>query len=226
MNKRLTTQGKKINERDRQLVIGVYLGCLNYNLTARLTGIATNSVKNIVKKERQKDPKNFAKLCTKLQKKNNELLERALEITQDEQFIRASRCYIANPYKLNQYMNLQDRQLISRNKLLYDAKIKALTYEAMRIERALKLRDLKALTNLLKEAKKDTSLYEPIDLEFLETPAFYGMNNRTKYLSSESKENYIRKIETYLKEKGYDLTNVDLHDFIADKKEAFNYYYF
>ena len=133
---------------------------------------------------------------------------------------------MTNPYKLNQYMNLQDRQLISRNKLLYDAKIKALTYEAMRIERALKLRDLKALTNLLKEAKKDTKHYEPIDLEFLDTPAFYGANYGNKYLSNERKENYIRKIEAYLKEQGYNLENVDLHDFIADKKEAFNYYYF
>lgn len=219
-------QGKKISEEKRQIVIGTYLGCLNYNLTARITGIAPNSVKNIVREYRKKNPKNFAKLCTKIQKENNTILEDALERTQEAQFLSASYRYMDNPYKLNQYMNLQDRQLISRNKLLYEAKREALSYEAERIERALKLRDLKQLTKLLKEAEKDTKLYEPIDLEFLETPAFYGYNDNKKYLSKEKKAKYIEAIEDYLKYKGYDLTNLDINNYVADKKEAYNYYYY
>lgn len=219
-------QGKKLNEDIRKQVIGVYLGCLNYNLTARLTGIAPNSVKNIVRKEREKKPKDFAKLCTKLYKKNNKLIEQKLEEVQDAQFLSASYSYADNPFRLNQYMNLQDRQLISRTKLLYDAKRSAINYEARRIERALKLRDLKQLTRLLKEAEKDTALYEPIDLDFLGTPAFYGHNDRRRRLSPSKEEEYITQIEDYLKAKGYDLTNIDLKEFIVDKKDAFNYYYY
>ena len=219
-------QGKKLNEDIRKQVIGVYLGCLNYNLTARLVGIAPNSVKNIVRNERKKNPKDFAKLCTKLYKKNNKLIEQRLEEVQDAQFLSAMYHYGDNPYKLNQYMNLQDRQLISRNKLLYDAKVKALSYEALRIERALKLRDLKQLVRLLKDAEKDTPLYEPIDLDFLGTRAFYGYNERERRLTPTEEADYIKKIEDYLKAKGYDLTNIDLKEFVVDKKEAFNYYYY
>lgn len=219
-------QGKKLNEDIRKQVLGVYLGCLNYNLTAKLVGIAPNSVKNIVETERKKNPKEFAKLCTKLYKKNNNLLEQRLEEVQDAQFLSATYHYADNPFRLNQYMNLQDRQLISRNKLLYDAKIKALSYEALRIERALKLRDLKQLVKLLKEAEKDTPLYEPIDLDFLGTSAYYGINDHKRNLSLTQEENYIKKIEDYLKGNGYDLTNIDLKEFITDKKEAFNYYYY
>ena len=220
------TQGKKLNEDIRKQVIGTYLGCLNYNLTARLTGIAPNSVKNIVKQEQENNPRNFAKLCTKLYKKNNKLIEEQLEKVQNEQFLSASFHYGDNPYKLNKYMNLQDRQLISRNKLLYDAKIRALSYEALRIERALKLRDLKQLVKLLEEAEKDTCLYEPIDLDFLGTSAYYGVNDKEKKLTPTEEANYIKEIEDYLKRKGYDLTNIDLKEFITNKKDAFNYYYF
>ena len=61
-------QGKKISADLRAKVIGVYLGCLSYRQTAKLVGIAPNSVKNIIKKEKKTNAKNFAKLCTELYK--------------------------------------------------------------------------------------------------------------------------------------------------------------
>ena len=219
-------QGKKFNDTFRQEVLGVYLGCLNYNLTARTFNIATNSVKNIVRQERKKDPKNFAKLCTKNYKKGNEKLVRNLELTQDALFDLAGFKYMDNPFMLNQFMNTQDRQLISRQKLLYDAKIKALTYEALRIERALKLRDLKALTKLLKEAKKDTKLYEPLDFAFLGKTGHYGFTDDEQRLSAEQRKQYIIAIEEYLKTNGYDLKGLNIEDYIASTKDVTNYYYY
>ena len=115
MKQRLTTQGKKIDENAKKVVIGAYLGCLNYNLTARLTGVAPNSVKNIIEREKKEHPKEWAKTLTKAYKKYNKTLERALEITQDDQFISASASFMNYPYRLNQYMNLQDRQLYRKN---------------------------------------------------------------------------------------------------------------
>lgn len=219
-------QGKKFNDTFRQEVLGVYLGCLNYNLTARTFNIATNSVKNIVRQERKKDPKNFAKLCTKNYKKGNEKLVRNLELTQDALFDLAGFKYMDNPFMLNQFMNTQDRQLISRQKLLYDAKIKALTYEALRIERALKLRDLKALTKLLKEAEKDTALYEPLDFAFLGKTGHYGFTDDEQRLSAEDRKQYIIAIEEYLKTNGYDLKGLNIEDYIASTKDVTNYYYY
>ena len=219
-------KGKKYNPIDRSRALGVYLACLNYKETSRITGLAPNTIKNIVNEEKEKNPLNLAKACTNLYKKNNKLIEQKLEEVQEAQFLSASYNYMENPYKLNQYMNLQDRQLISRTKLLYEAKKEAIAYELLRIERALFLRDLKQLTQLLKDAEKETKNLEPIDLEFLETPVFYGRNNKEKFLTNSKKEEYIKTIEDYLKAKGYDLTNIDLKEFIADKKEAFNYYYY
>lgn len=222
---KLTTQGKKLNESVRKQVIGVYLGCLNYNLTARLTGIAPNSVKNIIEREKKKNPKEWAKTLTKVYKKNNKLLERALEITQDDQFISASANLMNYPYRLNQYMNLQDRQLIERTKALYQAKTWALTYEAKRIERALKLKQYDKLSKLITQAKKDTKLYEPIDFVFLETPAFYGVNYHDNSITEEKLEKYIKQIEEDLAYKGYNIEETNIRDFIADANTFNNYYY-
>lgn len=225
MSNRLTTQGKKLNENVRKQVIGVYLGCLNYNLTARLTGIAPNSVKNIIEREKKKNPKEWAKTLTKVYKKNNKLLERALEITQEDQFLSASASFMDYPYRLNQYMNLQDRQLIERNRALYEAKRQALTYEAMRIERALRLKQYDKLSKLITQAKKDTKLYEPIDFIFLETEAYYGVNYHDKKIDAETLEKYITGIEDYLATKGYNIEETNIRDFIADANEFNNYYY-
>ena len=225
MRQKLTTQGKKLNENVRKQVIGVYLGCLNYNLTARLTGIAPNSVKNIIEKEKKQNPKEWAKTLTRVYKKYNKALERALEITQDDQFISASANFMNYPYRLNQYMNLQDRQLIERTKALYDAKRSALTYEVQRIERALKLKQYDKLSKLITQAKKDTKLYEPIDFVFLETPAYYGVNYHDKKLDAETLEKYIVGIEDYLASKGYNIEETNIRDFIADANKFNNYYY-
>lgn len=225
MKNKLTTQGKKLNENVRKQVIGVYLGCLNYNLTARLLGIAPNSVKNIIEREKRKNPKEWAKILTKVYKKNNRLLEKALEITQDNQFLSAGASFMDEPYKLNQYMNLQDRQLISRTKLLYDAKVSALKYEAERIERALRLKQYDKLSKLITQAKKDTKLYEPIDFVFLETPAYYGANYHDKRIDAETLEKYIAGIEQSLASKGYNIEETNIRDFIADAKDFNNYYY-
>ena len=221
MRQKLTTQGKKLNENVRKQVIGVYLGCLNYNLTARLTGIAPNSVKNIIEKEKKKNPKEW----TKVYKKNNKLLERALEITQEDQFLSASASFMDYPYRLNQYMNLQDRQLIERNRALYEAKRQALTYEAQRIERALRLKQYDKLSKLITQAKKDTKLYEPIDFVFLETEAYYGVNYHDKKIDAETLEKYIAGIEDYLATKGYNIEETNIRDFIADANKFNNYYY-
>ena len=225
MRQKLTTQGKKLNENVRKQVIGVYLGCLNYNLTARLTGIAPNSVKNIIEKEKKKNPKEWAKTLTKVYKKNNKLLERALEITQEDQFLSASASFMDYPYRLNQYMNLQDRQLIERNRALYEAKRQALTYEAQRIERALRLKQYDKLSKLITQAKKDTKLYEPIDFVFLETEAYYGVNYHDKKIDAETLEKYIAGIEDYLATKGYNIEETNIRDFIADANKFNNYYY-
>lgn len=222
---KLTTQGKKLNESVRKQVIGVYLGCLNYNLTARLVGIAPNSVKNIIEREKKQNPKEWAKTLTKVYKKYNKLLERALEITQDDQFISASANFMNYPYRLNQYMNLQDRQLIERNRALYEAKRQALTYEAQRIERAFKLKQYDKLSKLITQAKKDTKLYEPIDFVFLETDAYYGVNYHDKKIDAETLEKYIVGIEDYLTSKGYNIEETNIRDFIADAKDFNNYYY-
>ena len=223
--KKLTTQGKKLDENLRKQVIGVYLGCLNYNLTARLVGIAPNSVKNIIEREKKQNPKEWAKTLTRVYKKYNKALERALEITQDDQFISASANFMNYPYRLNQYMNLQDRQLIERTKALYDAKRSALTYEVQRIERALKLKQYDKLSKLITQAKKDTKLYEPIDFVFLETPAYYGVNYHDKKLDAETLEKYIVGIEDYLASKGYNIEETNIRDFIADANKFNNYYY-
>ena len=225
MSRKLTTQGKKLDENVRKQVIGVYLGCLNYNLTARLTGIAPNSVKNIIQREKKQNPKEWAKTLTRVYKKYNKALERALEITQDDQFISASANFMNYPYRLNQYMNLQDRQLIERSKALYDAKQSALNYEARRIERAFKLKQYSKLSKLITQAKKDTKLYEPIDFVFLETPAYYGVNYHDNSITEEKLEKYIESIENYLTTKGYNVEETNIRDFIADANTFNNYYY-
>lgn len=219
-------QGKKFNDTFRQEVLGVYLGCLNYNLTARTFNIATNSVKNIVRQERKKDPKNFAKLCTKNYKRGNEKLVRNLELTQDALFDLAGFKYMDNPFMLNQFMNTQDRQLISRQKLLYEAKRQAIVYEIKRIERALFLRDLDALVKLLKEAKKDTKLYEPLDFAFLGKTGHYGFTDDEQRLSAEDRKFYIEAIEKFITEDGYNLNDFNIEDYIASTKDVTNYYYY
>lgn len=218
-------QGQKISEEKRKEVIGTYLGCLNYSLTSRLTGIAPNSVKNIINKERTKKPKDFAKLCTKNYKRLNKQLEAHLQETQNNVFLSASYYYLDNPYLLNQFMHKQDEQLIIRQKLLYDAKISALQYEAKRIERALFLRDIKQLIALLKEAEKDTKDYEPIDFNLLGKTGHYGYTDKEQKLSAEERKLHIKQIENYLEYKGYKLDAIDIEQFIADKDEAVNYYY-
>lgn len=219
-------QGKKFNDTFRQEVLGVYLGCLNYNLTARTFNIATNSVKNIVRQERKRDPKNFAKLCTKNYKRGNEKLVRNLELTQDALFDLAGFKYMDNPFMLNQFMNTQDRQLISRQKLLYEAKRQAIVYEIKRIERALFLRDLDALVKLLKEAKKDTKLYEPLDFAFLGKTGHYGFTDDEQRLSAEDRKFYIEAIEKFITEDGYNLNDFNIEDYIASTKDVTNYYYY
>ena len=219
-------QGKKFNDTFRQEVLGVYLGCLNYNLTARVFNIAPNSVKNIVRQERKKDPRNFAKLCTKNYKRGNEKLVYNLEKTQEAVFDLAGFKYMDNPFMLNQFMNTQDRQLISRQKLLYDAKIKAICYEATRIERALFLRDLDALVKLLKEAKKDTKLYEPLDFAFLGKTGHYGFTDDEQRLSAKDRKLYIEAIERYLEDNGHNLKDFNIEDYIASTKDVTNYYYY
>lgn len=219
-------QGKKFNDTFRQEVLGVYLGCLNYNLTARTFNIATNSVKNIVRQERKKDPRNFAKLCTKNYKKGNEKLVRNLELTQDALFDLAGFKYMDNPFMLNQFMNTQDRQLISRQKLLYEAKRQAIVYEIKRIERALFLRDLDTLVKLLKEAKKDTKLYEPLDFAFLGKTGHYGFTDDEQRLSAEDRKFYIEAIEKFITEDGYNLNDFNIEDYIASTKGVTNYYYY
>ena len=219
-------QGKKFNDTFRQEVLGVYLGCLNYNFTARVFKIAPNSVKNIVKQYRKKDPRNFAKLCTKNYKKGNEKLVRNLELTQDALFDLAGFKYMDNPFMLNQFMNTQDRQLISRQKLLYEAKRQAIVYEIKRIERALFLRDLDALVKLLKEAKKDTKLYEPLDFAFLGKTGHYGFTDDEQRLSAEDRKFYIEAIEKFITEDGYNLNDFNIEDYIASTKDVTNYYYY
>lgn len=218
-------QGRKFNYDFKQKVLGVYLGCLNYNLTAKICKIAPNSVKNIVKETRKKDPKGFAKLCTKNYKKNNKKLAEILERTQELVFDSVGYSYCDNPYKLNQFMHIQDKQLIQRQKLLYEAKIKALTYEAMRIERALFLRDLKGLTKLLKEAEKDTALYEPLDFALLGKTGHYGFTDEDQRLTDEEKRTCIEAIERFLQDRGYNTKELDLENFIASTKDVENYYY-
>lgn len=122
-------------------------------------------------------------------------------------------------------MHKQDEQLIIRQKLLYDAKISALQYEAKRIERALFLRDIKQLIALLKEAEKDTKDYEPIDFNLLGKTGHYGYTDKEQKLSAEERKLHIKQIENYLEYKGYKLDAIDIEQFIADKDEAVNYYY-
>lgn len=217
-------QGKKYDPIKREAVLGVYLGCLNYNLTSRLTGLAPNSVKNIVREEKKKDPKKFAKLCTKNYKRANKYLEDLLWETQRAVFDSASLKYMDYPYRLNQFMHTQDKQLIQRSKLLYDAKRSAIAYEVKRIERALMLRDLTLLTKHLKEAEKDTKDYEPLDLEFLSTKAFFGASNEYS-LSDEERRDYIKQIEDYLIKEGYNLDNTSLAPFLTPPGKATHYYY-
>ena len=218
-------QGKKYDPLTREKVLGVYLGNLNYNRTSRLTGLAPNTVKNIVE-DAKKDTKNFAKLCTKTYKRANKYIESLLWETQRAVFDSATLNYMDRPYKLNQFMHVQDKQLIERNKLLYEAKTKAITYEANRIERALFLRDVEKLTKLLKQAEKDTSLYEPLDLEFFSTSAFYGSDN-TYELAIQKRNAYIEEITRYLESLGYNLDEekIDLKKYLADPKDATHYYY-
>ena len=219
-------QGKKYDPLTKEAVLGAYLGCLNYNLTSRLTGLAPNTIRKIVADAKKKDPKNFAKLCTKTYKTANKYLESLLWKTQSAVFDSATLCYMDRPYKLNQFMHVQDKQLIERNKLLYDAKTKAITYEANRIERALYLRNVEKLTKLLKQAEKDTKNYEPLDLEFFSTSAFYGSDN-TYELSIAKRNAYIEEITRYLESLGYNLEEekIDLKKYLADPKEATHYYY-
>lgn len=218
-------QGKKYDPLTREKVLGVYLGNLNYNRTSRLTGLAPNTVKNIVE-DAKKDTKNFAKLCTKTYKRANKYIESLLWETQRAVFDSATLNYMDRPYKLNQFMHVQDKQLIERNKLLYEAKTKAITYEANRIERALFLRDVEKLTKLLKQAEKDTALYEPLDLEFFSTSAFYGSDN-TYELAIQKRNAYIEEITRYLESLGYNLgeEKIDLKKYLADPKDATHYYY-
>ena len=219
-------QGKKYTPLEKDQALGVYLGCLNYNKTSRITGLAPNTIRKIVADAKREDPKNFAKLCTKTYKKANKYIESLLWKTQEAVFNSASLKYMDYPYRLNQFMHVQDKQLIERNKLLYDAKTSALLYEAKRIERALYLRDVEKLTKLLKEAEKDTKNYEPLDLEFLSTSAFYGSCNEYS-LTKEQREDYIKQLTTFLENKGYNLEEekIDLKKYLADPKEATHYYY-
>ena len=219
-------QGQKYTPLEKEQVLGVYLGCLNYSKTGRLTGLAPNTVRKIVGDAKKKDPINFAKLCTKTYKKANKYLEALLWETQRAVFDSATLSYMNYPYRLNQFMHVQDKQLIERNKLLYDAKTKAITYEANRIERALYLRNVEKLTKLLKQAEKDTKNYEPLDLEFFSTSAFYGSDN-TYELSLQKRNAYIEEITRYLESLGYNLEEekIDLKKYLADPKEATHYYY-
>ena len=218
-------QGKKLDADFRQKVIAVYLGCLNYNKTARLCNIAPNSVKNIVARERKNNPKHFAKLCTNYYKRANKDLNDLLQRTQDAVFNSATLCYMDRPYFLNCFMHAQDKQLIERNKLIYEAKRQAITYEATRIKRALFLKDVKELTKLLKQAEKDNVLYEPLDLAFLGKEAHYGETDYNNHLSDKEEKAYIDAIKTYLIDLGYNLEEVNVEDFIASKDRTSNYYY-
>jgi len=199
-------RGKKFNKDFREQVIACYLTCLNYHEVARIMGISVNGVKGIIRKEKEKDPKNYARLSTKIIKRSDEKLNDIIFKTMS-QYLDSVNPY-DDSFRLLTLMNRQDNLYYKRQKELYKAKREALTYECKRLEKAILLRDSKELLKLIKESKHDNTLYEPLDLDFLVMSTRYGVGDffeDKKVMSQEDKLKYNRQIKEFLIDRGYKL---------------------
>lgn len=216
-----THQGKKYTKEERARALGVYFATNNYNLAGTLTGLAPNTIKNIVLEEKQKDPKNFAKLCAKIQKKYSK---------EAEYYFRVAELRLLDfDFDLFNSMDLDEliRQLkkinayITRSrKLFYELQQEAINYEARRIERALRLRDVEALTKLLKEAEKDTITYRKIDYKLFDYSTYNDFLDGLKEKPLRTEKTTINKIEAWLRGLGYRVEDIDLDKYLSIAKEG------
>ena len=190
----------------KEQVIGCYLTCLNYHEVARIMKISVNGAKNIVETYKKKAPRKYAQISTKIIKENEEKL--------NDFTFKLMNWYVdsVNPYSdsytLLTLMSRQDNLYYKRQKELFRAKREALTYECMRLEKAILLRDSKELLKLIKESKHDNTLYEPLDMDFLAMETRYSVGDfyeANKKLPREDLLKYNETIKEFLIARGYKL---------------------
>ena len=199
-------RGRKFNRDFIEQVLACYLTCLNYHEVARIMGISVNGVKGIVKREKEKNPKNYARISTKIIKRSDDKLNEIIFKTMSD-YLDSVNPY-DDSFRLLTLMNRQDNLYYKRQKELYRAKREALTYECKRLEKAILLRDSKELLKLIKESKHDNTLYEPLDLDFLVMSTRYGVGDffeDKKEMSKEDKLKYNTPLTELLIDRGYKL---------------------
>lgn len=117
-------RGVKTDEKKIQEIIASYLLTKSYNATAKELGVSANTVKNVINKQKEENPEEYAKVCeqkkeefstqaNKIINKALELLDRRMDMALENEDVLDELIYEAM-YADDKEIKYQEKQAIAK----------------------------------------------------------------------------------------------------------------